>query len=54
MKFEKPPLTYEDQIALLQSRGLVFDDIDKAIYQLSNVSYFRLSAYMFPLRRNWR
>lgn len=40
MKFEKPPLTYKEQIELLKSRGLIFDDELKAELQLSNVSYF--------------
>ena len=52
MKFEKPPLTYKEQIELLKSRGLVFDDEQKAELQLSNVSYFRLSAYMLPFKKN--
>lgn len=52
MKYTKPPLTYQAQIDLLKSRGVVFEDESKAKYQLSNVSYFRLSAYMFPFRKN--
>lgn len=52
MKFEKPPLTYKEQIKLLKSRGLIFDDEQKAELQLSNVSYFRLSAYMLPFKKN--
>lgn len=51
MKYSKPPLTYQAQIKLLNSRGVTFDDESKAKYQLSNVSYFRLSAYMFPFRK---
>lgn len=39
MKYEKPPLTYQQQIELLKSRGLVFDDESKAESQLSNVGY---------------
>ncbi len=35
MKFEKSPLTYKEQIELLKSRGLVFDDEEKAELQLS-------------------
>ena len=51
IKYEKPPLTYQAQIELLKSRGVIFADEAKAIYQLSNVSYFRLSAYMFPFKK---
>lgn len=52
MKYEKPPLTYKQQIDLLKNRGLIFADEDKAEYQLSNVNYFRLTAYMYPFRKN--
>lgn len=52
MKYNKPPLTYQDQIDLLKSRGVAFADETKAAYQLANVSYFRLSAYMFPFKEN--
>lgn len=52
MKFEKPPLTYKEQIELLKTRGLIFDDEERAELQLSNVSFFRLRAYMLPFRKN--
>lgn len=51
MLYDKPSLTFEDQIKLMKSRGLIFADEDKAKYQLGNVSYFRLTAYMFPFRK---
>lgn len=50
MIYSKPFLSIEDQIKLLQSRGLVVQDIDKAKNYLSNISYYRLSAYMLPLK----
>lgn len=52
MKYEKKPLTYREQIELLEKRGVKFIDEDKAEYQLSNVSYFRLISYMYPFRKN--
>lgn len=52
MKYDEQPLTYQAQIDLLKSRGVVFADEAKAKYQLANVSYFRLSAYMFPFKKN--
>jgi abortive infection bacteriophage resistance protein len=51
MKYDKPPLLYTEQIALLKSRGLIIDDEVKAADKLANVSYFRLSAYMFPFKK---
>jgi abortive infection bacteriophage resistance protein len=44
--YNKPPKSVEEQIALLESRGLVFEDKMKANHFLSNISYYRLSAYM--------
>lgn len=38
-----------DLIPLLKKRGLSFADEEKAISYLSNIGYFRLSAYLNPL-----
>ena len=46
----KPGTTICDQISILQSRGMSVDT-DLAIQWLTNVSYYRLSAYWFPVRR---
>ncbi|MGI8638813.1 MAG: Abi family protein [Pyrinomonadaceae bacterium] len=50
MKYTKPPLTISDQIKLLESRGLIISDKIKAEKYLSNISYYRLSAYMYPFK----
>ncbi|HEY0048118.1 MAG TPA: Abi family protein, partial [Pyrinomonadaceae bacterium] len=50
MRYAKPPLNLDGQIALLRSRGLLVSDVDKAKNYLSNISYYRLSAYMLPLK----
>jgi len=39
----------QDLIPLLKSRGLVISNEQKAISYLSNIGYFRLSAYCYPL-----
>lgn len=52
MQFTKPPLPIPDQITLLESRGLHFDDKGEAAHILSNISYYRLRAYMMPLQRD--
>ena len=44
-KYTKAPLTTEQQVNLLKSRGLLIDDVDRAIYYLERISYYRLSAY---------
>ena len=46
----KPSLTIEQQIALLEERGLSIPDHGRASRHLSNISYYRLSAYMLPFR----
>lgn len=51
MKFTKPPLTYQQQIALLESRGLSVPNHDQAMHYLSHVSYYRLSAYALAFQQ---
>ena len=43
-------LTFRQQLELLESRGLGVLDKAKAENYLSNISYYRLSAYMLPLK----
>lgn len=49
MNFEKPPTTFEEQLAILIQRGLVVDDVLFALQCLEHHNYYRLSAYRFPL-----
>jgi abortive infection bacteriophage resistance protein len=48
MQFEKPPLSYPQQIALLESRGLSVPNHGEAEQYLKHISYYRLSAYALP------
>lgn len=50
MQFSKPPLSIPDQIALLKKRGLQIKDEQRAEKYLSNISYYRLSAYTLPFQ----
>ena len=43
------PLNFNEQIALLKSKGLAFANEDKALHILQNVSYFRMKSYLMPL-----
>lgn len=45
MKFTKPPLTFDQQIAHLASRGLLIPDVEKAKHRLGHLNYYRLRAY---------
>jgi len=49
--FTKRPLTFEDQLELLKSRGLQIGDRDRALSYLNEISYYRLSAYFLPYQR---
>ncbi|MBS0236525.1 MAG: Abi family protein [Proteobacteria bacterium] len=44
-QFNKLPLSIEDQINLLLSRGIVIDDEERAIHYLKFIGYYRLSGY---------
>jgi len=48
--YAKPPLSIDQQIDLLIERGLAIEDREFAVHALSNVSYYRLSAYLYPFR----
>lgn len=49
--YQKPYLTFEQQLDLLKSRGLEVTDNRKAISYLSRIGYYRLSAYWHPFRK---
>lgn len=49
-RYTKPPLTYQQHVELLKSRGLQFADEARAKRHLANISYYRMSAYMLPFK----
>lgn len=48
----KPFLHYEDQLKLLENRGLVIEDREKALSVLKSINYYRLSGYSLSLRKD--
>jgi abortive infection bacteriophage resistance protein len=48
MKFTKPPLSIEQQIRLLQSRGMTIANPDRAARHLAHINYYRFRAYWLP------
>lgn len=46
MQYSKPPLTFQQQIELLKTRGLIIQHLDLATETLKLISYYRLSAYL--------
>jgi len=49
MRYDKRPLTFEEQANLLISRGLIAEK-SLLIERLTNVNYYRLSGYLYPYR----
>ena len=43
--------SFEDQLTLLQQRGMIVEDKDKALHYLSKLGYYRLSGYFYPFRQ---
>jgi abortive infection bacteriophage resistance protein len=50
MAYQKPYLTVSEQIALIQSRGMVITDRAKAEHALERIGYYRLSGFWYPFR----
>lgn len=50
MKYSKPALSIDDQLAKLASKGLQVTDSLKAKHCLTCIGYYRLSAYAYPFR----
>jgi abortive infection bacteriophage resistance protein len=49
--YNKTPLSFQDQLALLKQRELIVDNEPKAIDYLREISYYRLSAYFLPYQK---
>ncbi|MBK6896198.1 MAG: Abi family protein [Alphaproteobacteria bacterium] len=43
--------SFEEQIGILQSRGMIIDDKSEALIFLERVGYYRLSGYWYPFRK---
>lgn len=46
--FDKPPLSIEEQIVLLESKGLILGDISEVNHYLIMIGYYRLMTYFKP------
>ena len=49
--YHKSPLSFEEQLKRLKSRGLIVQEDSKAIAYLKEISYYRLSAYFLPYQQ---
>ena len=50
MLFIKPPITLDEQIIQLRTRGLQIADDRIAKHFLANISYYRLAGYWWPMQ----
>ena len=50
--YSKPPLSYDDQLEQLKTRGLTVENDAKALHHLETISYYRLSGYWYPMLAN--
>lgn len=48
--YNKPHLSFQQQLELLKARGLEVTDDTAALAYLTRIGYYRLSAYWYPLR----
>lgn len=48
----KTATTLNEQIELLEKRGMIFSDIEKAKEILLDIGYYRLGFYWFPYEKN--
>lgn len=48
--YNKPWQSYQDQLNLLKSRGLMVSDEPKALEHLERIGYYRLSGYWYSFR----
>src|SRR5207253_2193448 len=48
--FKKPPLSLDEQLRLLRSRGLTVKDAGAATHYLTHIGYYRLSGYALPFQ----
>lgn len=53
MKFCKPPIDIDAQVALLKRRGLIIADEDAARHYPQFVGYYRLAGYALPFQINY-
>ncbi len=48
MKYQKPPLSIDEQLDLLASRGMEIPDRARATRYFTHINYYRLRAYWLP------
>ena len=49
--YNQPQIAVEEQIRLLKSEGLLFENECRAKHLLNNISMFRLKSYLKPFKQ---
>ena len=50
--YNQPHITVDEQIQLLRSEGLLFENESRAKHLLNHISMFRLKSYLKPFRQH--
>lgn len=50
--YQKPAITFQKQIDQLRERGLIIQSDEEAQHYLSNISYYRLAGYWWPMQED--
>lgn len=50
--FAKPALRADELLVLLQKRGMIINDPERAIHYLNTIGYYRLSAYFLSFQQD--
>ncbi|MEG2687281.1 MAG: hypothetical protein RR954_09240 [Christensenellaceae bacterium] len=50
MKELKTAKTFDEQLAILESRDMVIDDADAALRALKSMNYYRLTGYAYQFK----
>jgi abortive infection bacteriophage resistance protein len=51
VEYNKTPLTYQQHLDLLESRGLTISNPEEAVNFLKQVNYYRFTAYCIPFQK---
>lgn len=51
--YTKKATTHEEQLLILESRGVVISDKEKAIEYLRDIGYYRLGFYLYPFEKTY-
>jgi len=49
LPYSKLPKTFEEQLLILEQRGLIVENHEKALKILSTINYYRFYQYLYPL-----